>query len=155
LGILDSTSEEPSSKLRRYILTGAIFVALVAGGVWWGLRFHSEKRAVRNFMDAVVAGEMRRAFQMWKPSASYSFQDFVSDWGPNGYYGPVKSYVIESVDQPDAPRGTNLPVTGVVIVVELSQYQPFPDPKDTVKSRRNKEARIWVESKDLSLSYAP
>ena len=148
MGILDSTSEEPKSKLRRYILTGAVFVVLIGAGLWWIFRFYSEKRTVRLFLDNVVAGEMQKAYQMWKPSSSYSYQDFLEDWGPGGFYGPVKSYRLESAEQKSG-------ASGVIIVVELSQYSPFPDPDDTVKSRRNKEARIWVESTDLSMSFAP
>jgi hypothetical protein len=148
VGILDSTSEEPQSKLRRYVLTGAIFVVLIAGGLWWLLRYRTEKQIVRSFMDTVVAGELQKAYQLWKPSASYTYDRFLADWGPTGYYGPVKSYHLESAEKPSG-------ASGVVIVVELSQFQPFPDTKDTVKSRRNKEVRIWVESRDLSMSFAP
>jgi hypothetical protein len=148
VGILDSTSEEPKSRLRRYIMTGAVFVLLIVLGLWWLLRYHSEKRAVLQFMDLVVTGEFEKAYQAWKPAASYSYHDFLDDWGAKGYYGPVKSYRMESASKPDGG-------SGVVIVVELSQFQPFPEPKDTTRSRRNKEVRIWVESSDLSMRFAP
>jgi hypothetical protein len=148
VGILDSTSEEPQSKLRRYIMTGAVFVLLVALAVWWILRFHTEKQIVRQFLNTVIAGDMRKAYEMWKPSSSYSYQDFLEDWGPNGEFGPVRTYRIESAQRPDGG-------SGVVIVVEVSKYDPFPEPKDTGKSRHNKEVRIWIESKDLSMGFAP
>jgi hypothetical protein len=148
VGILDSTSEEPHSKLRRYIMTGAVFVLLLALAVWWILRFHTEKQIVRQFLDTVVAGDLRKAYEMWKPSSSYSYQDFLADWGPNGEFGPVRTYRIESAQRPNGG-------SGVVIVVEVSKYEPFPDPKDTGKSRHNKEVRIWIESKDLSMGFAP
>jgi len=129
-------------------MTAAIFVLLVALGLWWIFRFYPERRTVRQFLDTVVAGDFRKAHSMWRQSASYAYEDFLQDWGPNGEYGPVHSYKIESIAKPDGG-------SGVVVVVELSQYQPFPDASDAAKSRRNKEARIWIESKDLSMSYAP
>ena len=39
---------------------------------------------------------MQQAYEIWKPSASYSFDGFLKeDWGPDGYYGPVKSYHVK------------------------------------------------------------
>jgi hypothetical protein len=66
----------------------------LAGSVWWLLRYHTEKVTIRHFMNAVIAGNLKQAYQIWKPSQSYSFNDFVEDWGPSGYYGPVKSFRI-------------------------------------------------------------
>src|SRR5713101_2880113 len=34
---------------------------------------------------------------------------------------------------------------GIIVVVEVSPYQPFPDDSDVAKSRRTREVRIWVE----------
>ena len=45
-------------------------------------------------MSTVSQGDLQKAYQIWQPSQSYSFKDFTEDWGPGGYYGPVKSYRI-------------------------------------------------------------
>jgi len=42
----------------------------------------------------LVAGNAKQAYDLWKPSESYKIGDFMADWGPEGYYGPVKSYSI-------------------------------------------------------------
>ncbi len=148
MGLLDSDGEEPRSKLRRYLVSGLALVLLLSLGGWYLFRFHSEKQTVARFLDVLVAGDTQRAYQVWKPQASYSYQDFLEDWGPAGYYGPVKSYRIETAQQPrDA--------SGVIVVVELSPYQPFPADNDGVKNRRTKEVRIWVERKDKSLGFPP
>ena len=148
MGILDSTGEEPKSKLRRWIVTGAIFALLMALGIWWIFRFHSEKKVVEQFLQAVIAEDMQKAYQIWKPASSYTFKDFVEDWGASGYYGPVKSYHIETAQQ-------NSGASGVTIVVELSPFETFPDKNDKVKNYRTKEVRLWVESKDMSIGFAP
>jgi hypothetical protein len=148
LGLLDSTAEEPHSKLLRYSVTTAVFIVLVAFGMWWLLRFHTEKQTVKRFLDALLAGQTEEAYRIWKPQPTYSYKDFLDDWGPNGYYGPVKSYRIESAEHPRAG-------TGVIVVVEVSPYQPFPGDNDAPKQNKTKEVRIWVEQSDQSLSFPP
>ena len=148
MGLLDSDSEEPRSKLRRYVVTGLALALLLSAGVWYLFRFHSEKLTVERFLDALAAGETQRAHQIWKPQSGYSYQDFLEDWGPSGYYGPVKSYRIETAQKPGG-------ASGVIVVVEISPYQPFPPDKDSAKHRRTREVRIWVERRDKSLSFPP
>ncbi|HXN24332.1 MAG TPA: hypothetical protein VOA41_16455 [Candidatus Dormibacteraeota bacterium] len=149
MGILNSGSEEPKSRLRRYILSFVALGLLLTFGLWYTFRLYPEKRAAQGFFDALVAGDTARAYQLWKPLPSYTMKDFLDDWGPTGYYGPVKSYRIESVVAPE--KGGS----GVIVVAELSPFAPFPEDGDVQKNRRMKEVRIWVESKDKSLSFPP
>jgi hypothetical protein len=148
LGLFDSTEEHPPSKIRRYIITCIAFVILVGLGCWYLLRYHTEKNTIRNFLITVAAGKMDEAYRIWKPSPTYSFKDFTEDWGPDSYYGPVKSFRIEDTQHP-----TN--GTGVVVVVEVSPYEPFPANDDFAKQSKTKEVRLWVEFKDQSISYPP
>ena len=148
MGLFDSSEEHPPDKMRRYIITGAAFIALIAGGCWYLLRFHTEKQTIRHFMDTVIAGNMDEAYRIWKPSETYSLKDFLEDWGPDGYYGPIKSYHIEDIEHlKDA--------SGVVAAIELSPYSPFPDDHDAAKQSKTKEVRLWVELKDQSLGFPP
>jgi hypothetical protein len=149
VSLLDSTGEEPRSKLRRYAISGLALVLLLALSVWYLFRFYPEKQAVERFFDALAAGDTQRAYQLWKPQASYSYKDFLEDWGPSGYYGPVKSYRIETAL---SPQGGG---SGVIVVVEVSPDQPFPAESDVAKQRRTKEVRIWVERSDKSLGFPP
>ena len=45
--------------------------------------------------------------------------------------------------------------SGVVIVVEISEYDTFPKAEETMKSARNREVSLWVERSDQSLSFPP
>ena len=144
-----NNKEEPDSKRLRYAVSGVALVILVSFGIWFFfLRFISEKHTIEHFMDAVVAQDYQRAFQIWKSHGSYTYQDFLADWGLNGYYGPIKSYRIESESLP--PNGGS----GVIVVVEVSPTQPFPGNNDP-QSGRNKEIRLWVERSDQSISFPP
>lgn len=149
MGILDSGVEEPKSKLLRYMISIVALVLLVGGFFWYHFRFYPEKQAAARFLDALAGGDTARAYQLWKPGPNYAMKDFLDDWGPNGYWGPVKSYHIETTAAPK--RGGS----GVIVVVEVSPFSPFPEDGDATKNRRTKEVRIWVQTADKSLSFPP
>lgn len=139
--------EHPKSKVRRYIITVLVFIALVSGASWYLLRYYREKDTIRYFLNAVVAGEMHQAYDIWKPAPSYSFKDFMDDWGPKGYYGPVKSYrILRAVHRKNA--------SGVDIVVDVSPYQPFPS-NNSAEAASTKEIDLWVQFKDHSIGFPP
>lgn len=148
MGLLDGDVEDPKAKLRRYVLTGLVFLALVAASLWWVFRFYPEKKVVETFLQALQAGDTQRAYQIWHATPSYSYQDFLEDWGPGGEYGPVKSYTIEDVGKP--PKGS-----GVVVVIGVAPFAEFPSPQEPGKYRHVKEVRLWVEMKDKSMGFAP
>src|ERR1700730_16485469 len=137
VGILDTAAEEPKSKALRYVISGVALVLLIAAGLWYVLRYTPEKHTVEHFMDAIVAGNSQQAYQIWHPHPNFSFQDFISFWGPDGYYSPIKSYRIETAEVP--PKGGS----GVVVVVEISGYSPFPKPEETIKFRENRGVALW------------
>ena len=164
MGLMDSGPEEPKSKTLRYAVTGVAFAILLAVGLWWFVfRLWGEKRAATKFLDTLAAGNTERAYCLWKlgdacknqPASeisksgqSYSYQDFLEDWGPAGYYGPVKGYGIETAQLPSG-------ASGVIVVVRVSPFAPFPEEGNAEKQRKLKEVRIWVESSDKSLSFPP
>ncbi len=148
MGLFDSDSEEPQSKQRRYAITALALLLLLAASVWYALRFHSEKKTVATFFEALVHGNMEAAYRLWNPHGSYTYQDFLEDWGSTGYYGPVRSYRIVTAQQKSG-------ASGVVVVVETSPDSPFPQQSEADRLLRTKEVKIWVERKDQSLSFAP
>src|SRR6202165_2527064 len=119
VGLLDAGAEEPKSKALRYVVSGVALVLLLGASMWYFLRYTSEKHTVDHFMHAVVTGDTQQAYQIWHPHASFSYQDFLSFWGPNGYYSPIRTYRIESAEVP--PKGG----TGVVVGGGIIAYAPF------------------------------
>ena len=126
--------------------TIAALAVLAIVALYFTFRYYPEKRAAERFFDALVAGDTAKAYQLWKPGPSYSMKDFLADWGPDGYYGPVKSY---SVLHAKAPSGSN----AVAITVEVSPFSPMPAASDTEKSRKTKVVEIWVLVANKSLSF--
>ncbi|HVO57790.1 MAG TPA: hypothetical protein VMT51_08860 [Dongiaceae bacterium] len=143
-----SPPSEPSNKPKAIVYAAAgILVALLIVG-YFLFRYYPEKKATEHFLNALVAGDTKKAYQLWKPSESYRFGDFLADWGPEGYYGPVKSYEIVKAE---SKRGAN----GVIISVRVSRFAPMPDKADLEKSRWTKQVSVWVKSADKSLSFPP
>src|SRR5438105_15420431 len=145
--LVDTPAERQGKRNAGKFTLIAVVLAAIIGG-WFLFRYYPEKRAVNHFFDALVAGDTNRAYQLWKPSPSYRIGDFLADWGPEGYYGPVKSY---SIVKAAAKKGAN----GVILTVEVSPFSPMPDKNDVEKSRRTKQLNVWVKSGDKSFSFPP
>ena len=137
-----------SEKSRAMAFTVAAVTVAVIVVLWFALRYYPEKRAAERFFSALAAGNTDLAYQLWKPAPSYSMKDFLADWGPEGYYGPVKSYEILKTC---APHSSN----AVDVSVALSPFSPMPQPGDEDKSRKTKVVSIWVVTSDKSLSFPP
>ncbi len=145
MSLLDPPADKPDkSRAMAFTIAALAVVAIVA--LWFTFRYYPEKRAAERFLDALVAGDTAKAYTLWKPGPSYSMKDFLADWGPDGYYGPVKSYRILHAK---APTGSN----AVAITVEVSPFSPMPDTSDTEKSRRTKVVEVWVVASDKSFSF--
>ncbi len=145
--LLDAPAET-SNKSRAMAFTIAALVLAAVVGLWYMFRYYPEKRAAEHFFDALVAGDTSRAYQLWKPGPSYQMADFLADWGPGGYYGPVKSYHVLRASSPPG-------ASGVVVIVEVSPFSPMPDASDGEKSRKTRVVSIWVEAGDKSFSFPP
>ena len=146
MGILDATEERPPSKLKRRLIMTVVFVVLGGVGLWWLLRYHTEKVTVYHFLSAVEAGDMQRAYQIWKPVPSYTFDRFLEDWGPNGYYGPVKSFNVKDTDHPAG-------CACVDVIVQVNPDHPFPEKDDVVGQAKTKEVKLRVEYSDQSIGF--
>lgn len=148
-GILDAPEKKrPMSKTTRYVIGGIVLAAVAFLIVWYPLhlRFYKERKTVELFMNEVAAGDLQAAYHTWKPSPSYTFQNFLDDWGPNNGTAPIKSHKIES------EHGVKHASTAE-IVVEVSANRPFP-PKINENSR-TREITLWVDPKDKSISFPP
>jgi hypothetical protein len=133
-------------KPRAMAFTVATLVVLAIVALWYAFRYYPEKKTAEHFFDALVAGDTARAYQLWKPSPSYAMKDFLADWGPEGYYGPVKSYKILHAQ---APKGSN----AVAVSVNISPFSPMPESSDIEKSRKTKVVEVWVLAADNSFSF--
>jgi hypothetical protein len=140
---------ETSSKTRPLKFVAGALVILAAVVLYFAFRFYPEQRAMQRFFDALAAGDTNTAYQLWKAKPSYRIQDFLTDWGPYGYYGPVKSYKIMKISRPEGS------INSVVVEIAVSPFSPMPDPADAEKSRRTRVVTVWMNTDDKSFSFPP
>jgi hypothetical protein len=147
MSLTDPPADKPDkSRAMAFTIAALALVAIVL--LYYTFRYYPEKKTAETFFDALVAGDMAKAYQLWKPGPSYAMKDFLADWGPQGYYGPVKSY---NIVRATSPSGSH----AVAVSVEISPFSPMPVISDAEKSRKTKHVEIWVQAADKSLSFPP
>jgi hypothetical protein len=147
ISLLEPAVEKPQ-KSRVLAFTVAALAFTLAVVLWFTFRYYPEKKAAAHFFDALVAGDTNKAYELWKPSETYRLSDFTADWGPTGYYGPVKSYKIMGAK---APRKSD----SIEVDVAISPFSPMPDASDGEKSRKTKVVPLWILPSDKSISFPP
>ena len=145
--LLDPPPVKPEKSRAMAFTVAAVSVAMLVV-LWFVFRYYPEKKAADHFFAALAEGNTDLAYKLWKPAPSYSMKDFLADWGPEGYYGPVKSYEILKTC---APHSSN----AVDVSVAVSPFSPMPQPGDEEKSRKTKVVSVWVVTSDKSLSFPP
>lgn len=148
MSLLDASDQAPPSRVPRYVILAVVVILLILFFVWRVVRFKAEEQTVTTFLTAVAAGNMQQAYQLWQPTSSYTLKDFEDDWGPGGYYGPVKSFEIDSSFE---PRKSS---SDVAVRVLLSPFASFPK-SDTIEQNKTKSVTIWVNRNTHSLSTGP
>jgi hypothetical protein len=123
-------------------------VLALAVALWFTFRYYPEKKVAGEFFDALVAGDTNKAYALWKPTQSYRKDDFIADWGPSGYYGPVKSYKVMSAT---VKKKSNM----VEVNVAISPYAPLPAESDGEKSSKTRVVTLWISPEDKSFSFPP
>lgn len=126
---------------RREAINKALLVTLlisvVGGGLlyFWFKNFF-EERQVRQFLSRLQENHYAEAYEHWgctveEPCSSYTYEDFLEDWGPDSPLGKVKSFHLG--------RSSELE-TGVIIEIEING-KPQPE--------------LWVEKKTKIVGFSP
>lgn len=130
--LLDAKPPEPPKKIGRYIVI-AVALVVIAAAVFVGLRNHPEEQAVSGFLTALEQGQFHQAYQLWQPSDTYSFDNFMHDWGDHGDYGKVRNFRILGSQS----KGKS----AVIVVVTINDVTP--------------PAEILVDRKTKGLAFSP
>ncbi|HEV2351002.1 MAG TPA: hypothetical protein VG028_14270 [Terriglobia bacterium] len=134
--LLDAKPPKPVTGIRKHVplnilILSAFLIALIAGLVtfrFWNIR---EEGAVSRFLTTVEQGNYQEAYRLWQPAASYTFDNFVHDWGEKGDYGKIRQFEILGSES----KG---PIT--IVRVQINNQNP---PLDLV-----------VDRKTLGLAYS-
>lgn len=143
--IFTAPQYDPRRERRKRVIMAAVVAAVIVVGVFAYLnRNWPEERVVDHFFTALVNKDFERAYGIWlhdpawkqhpQNYPNYSFREFYNDWGPGGEWGIIKNFRIDGSANPK--QGS-----GVVVVVTINE--------------RKEPARIWVETKDKTLTFSP
>jgi hypothetical protein len=107
-------------------------VLLVIGGVAWKFANFREEGRVRQFVDAVRAGQYDTAYQKWDIDGHYRMEDFLQDWGRDGFYtkGMHDARVVDS----NGKGGS------VIVYVAIDERRPVA---------------LMVDKESLKISFSP
>lgn len=125
--LLDAKAPKPRSRLLKIGLPLLVTAIVVGGLLFLRFRNYSEERAVAHFLTVVHEGNFPEAYRLWKPSASYTYQDFLRGWGENGDYGAIRDFQILGSES----KGSNT----VIVTVRINNVDP---PLDLVVDRESK-----------------
>jgi hypothetical protein len=128
--------DEQRERKRKRIILGSIVVVVAAVSLYAFFHNFSEERAAKRFLENLRSHDYQSGYRMWgcteqTPCRDYTFDRFLSDWGPKGSY-PDPSKL--SYGEVDSCGG------GVV----LGLVYPGADP-----------AGLYVDRSTKILSFAP
>lgn len=146
MSLLNPPAYDPRRARRRKELLAAGLLSLVLVGLLaYRFRHWREERVVDRFFTHLEQKDYEEAYAVWMADPAwkqhpqkygrYPYGDFYNDWGPGGQWGLIQTHKIEAAVRP--PGGG----TGVIVVVTVNE--------------RAEKAFVWVERKDLSLSFSP
>jgi hypothetical protein len=124
--LLDAKPAPPPRKIGRYVLL-ALVIIIVGSVTYILLRNFQEERAVSRFLTTLEQGEFQQAYNLWQPAKSYSYKDFLSNWGMQGDYGKIRSFTVLG----SRSKGSNT----VIVTVAINNVQP---PIELLVDRRTK-----------------
>jgi len=114
--LLDAKVPQPSSMWRRYLPFVIAFLLVLGGFLCLEFRNYPEERAVARFLTTLQRGNYREAYQLWQPSPSYTFADFLGGWGEKGDYGKIRKFEILGSES----KGSNT----VIVTVRINNVEP-------------------------------
>jgi hypothetical protein len=125
--LMDAQAPKPANKTLRYVL--AVLIPVIILGALLFIEFHnySEERVVTQFLTTLQEGHYQEAYRLWKPSASYTYEDFLRGWGEHGDYGAIREFQILGSES----RGSNT----VIVTVRINNVDP---PLDLAVDRNTK-----------------
>jgi len=125
--------KSPALKERLKVPVGIALALIFIGGILYKYANYREEGQVRQFMQNIGSGQYEQAYKEWDAEGRYTLNDFLQDWGKDGYYtkGMHEARVVDS-------NGAGCAVTVYVGI-------------DTLKS----PVALRVDKETLKISFSP
>jgi len=136
-GYLDNYGAGVDRRLRiiKTLVISLVSVAIIGAILLFVFHNYREERQVKDFLAALAAKDYHAAYRMFgctdaKPCTAYAFDKFMEDFGPAAGRDPAQARITKS-------RSCG---TGVILTLDYG---------------KNKEEKLWVERKDMSIGFPP
>src|SRR5215475_11288771 len=73
-------------KERLKVPVGIALALIFIGGILYKYANFREEGRVRQFMQNIGSGQYEQAYKEWDAEGRYTLNDFLQDWGKDGYY---------------------------------------------------------------------
>lgn len=125
--LLDAQVPKPPSLWRKLLPIIVVTVVGVGALLYVQFRNFGEERAVKRFLTNLHEGSYQEAYRLWQPGPSYTYADFLRDWGEQGDYGKIREFeILES-----RSKGSNT----VIVTVRINNVNP---PLELIVDRKTK-----------------
>jgi hypothetical protein len=124
--LLEPAQPEPPQKIGRYVLVLLVLVLLSIAG-YYLIHNYPEEKAIDHFLTTLKQGDYEQAYKLWQPAPSYTYQDFLRDWGPQGDYGKIQTFDVLG----SRSKGSET----VIVTVRINGRQP---PLELLVDRKTK-----------------
>src|ERR1051326_1672080 len=91
--LLDTTPPKAPRHVGRLLML-VLLAAIVVSGAAYYFWDYPEEHAVSRFLETLQRGDYQAAYRLWQASPSYTYEDFVKDWGAAGDYGKIREFEI-------------------------------------------------------------
>ena len=137
-GYLDQygAGEERRNRILLWSIVSVLAVAVLSSLSLYLLENHHQESVAKNFANDLRSGNFQAAYRDWgctsdKPCTTYSFENFMRDWGANAA-GPDPSVIGLS----DSESCNN----GVILTLEVN---------------RTRQEKLWVDKDNDRIGFAP
>ncbi len=127
MSLMDAEVPKTRNPLIKTIILLAVLAIMISGLLAFKFWNYPEESAVTRFVASLEQGDYQKAYKLWQPAPSYSFDDFMHDWGPQGDYGKVRSARIVASHS----KGSQI----VIVTVRINDQDP---PLELVVERNTK-----------------
>jgi hypothetical protein len=137
-GYLDQygAGHEERARIVRRVVYGGLAILIAGGLLYFFFKNYRQEQQVKRFFELLGGKDYRSAYALWgctdaKPCPDYPFENFLKDWGPEGWG-----------QQSNAPRITGSRSCGSGVIL-------------TVVGEGDRQEKLWVEKQDLVITFSP
>jgi len=124
--LLDAKPPGPPRKIGK-VVGLCLAIALISGLLYLLFRNYPAERRVDHFLTALEQGKYQEAYRIWQPAPTYTYENFLHDWGDQGDYGKIREFNVLG----SRSKGSDT----VIVTVRINNVDP---PLELLVDRKTK-----------------